>query len=410
MSQHRYEGDYREVVVTGLGVVSPYGRGCEVYWHGLSQGRCVIGPLGLFPTEGFRSHIGGEVSADTVRTLGTAHRSRANRFVVAAAEEAVCDARLDPGDLATAAVSIGGAGGGMLEAEAWYMQRYRQQEVKRQRPFLRSMFPSAQTATLAHRFGIGGPQESPILACSSSAAAVASVADLIETGVVDIGLAGGVDTLTRICFMGFNTLKLLDTQPCRPFARDRRGMSIGEGAAVLVLESRSHAIDRGAPIRACVAGCGITSDAFHPTAPPTDAEGAVRAMREALARANLTPTDIAYVNAHGTGTVQNDRAEVMALEHVFGVGNVLVSSTKSLIGHAMGAAGALEAVATILAMEARVLPPTANLEEMDPAIRFDCVPKIARSYDLDCAMSNSFGFGGQNVSLIFHRHSAAHRN
>lgn len=407
MNQLRSGCDDRGVVVTGMGVLSPYGRGCDTYWHGLSQGRCVLGPLGLFPTEGFRSCIGGEVSADIVRALGTAYRSRANRFVVAAAEEAVCSAVLRPEDLATAAVSIGGAGGGMLEAEAWYMQRYRQEKTKRQLPSLRSMFPAAQTATLVHRFGIGGPQETPILACSSSAAAIATVADLIETGAVDVGLAGGVDTLTRICFMGFNTLKLLDTHPCRPFARDRRGMSIGEGSAVLVLESRRHAIGRGAPIRACVVGCGITSDAFHPTAPPTDAEGAVRAMREALARANLTPADIAYVNAHGTGTVQNDRAEAMALEHVFGAGNVLVSSTKSLIGHAMGAAGALEAAATVLAMEARLLPPTANLEEPDPAIPFDCVPKVARPYDLDCAMSNSFGFGGQNVSLIFHRLSIA---
>jgi 3-oxoacyl-[acyl-carrier-protein] synthase II len=403
MSQHRYGCDGREVVITGLGVVSPYGRGCDTYWNGLSQGRCVLGPLRLFPTEGFRSHVGGEVSANTVRALGVAHRSRANRFVVAAAEEAVCSAVLSSEDLATAAVSIGGAGGGMLEAEAWYLQRYRQQEAKRQLPFLRSMFPAAQTATLAHRFGIGGPQESPILACSSSAAAIATVADLIEMGVVDVGLAGGVDTLTRICFMGFNALKLLDTRPCRPFARDRRGMSIGEGAAVLVLESRHHAINRGVPIRVSVAGCGITSDAFHPTAPPPDAEGAVRAMREALTRANLTPADVAYVNAHGTGTMQNDRAEAVALEHVFGAGNVLVSSTKSLIGHTMGAAGALEAAATILAMEAGLLPPTANLEEPDPAILFDCVPKVSRPCDLDCAMSNSFGFGGQNVSLILRR-------
>jgi 3-oxoacyl-(acyl-carrier-protein) synthase len=322
---------------------------------------------------------------------------------VAAAEEAVRSAALSAEDLATAAISVGGAGGGMLEAEDWYWQRYRQPEDVRQRGALRTMLPAAQTETVAFRFKIGGPRESPILACSSSAAAIATVVDLIEAGVVDVGLAGGVDTLTRVCFMGFNALKLLDTSPCRPFARDRRGMSVGEGAAVLVLESWRHATGRGGPIRAGVAGCGITSDAFHPTAPPADAEGAVRAMREALARANLTPADIAYVNAHGTGTVQNDRAEAMALEQVFGAGNVLVSSTKSLIGHAMGAAGALETAATILAMDARLLPPTANLEEPDPAILFDCIPKVARPYDLDCAMSNSFGFGGQNVSLIFQR-------
>jgi len=400
MSQHDARCDDRRVVVTGLGVVSPYGRGCQAYWHGLSQGRCMLAPLSLFPTAGFRSGIGGEVSAAIVHTLGTAHRSRATRFLLAAAEEAVRHAGLGAEALAAAAVSVGGAGGGMLEAEAWYWARYHRHETRRHRVALRSMTPSAQTDALAYQWRIGGPRESPVLACGSSAAAIATVADLIETGVVDVGLAGGVDTLTRLCFMGFNTLKLLDTQPCRPFARDRRGMSLGEGAAVLVLESWRHAAARGAPIRACVAGCGLSSDAFHATAPPGDAEGAVRAMREALARAHLTPADIAYVNAHGTGTVQNDRAEAVALEVVFGAGKVLVSATKSLIGHTMGAAGALEAVATILALESGLLPPTANLWEPDPVIPFDCIPHLARPCSLECAMSNSFGFGGQNVSLI----------
>jgi 3-oxoacyl-(acyl-carrier-protein) synthase len=400
MSQRDARHDDRRVMVTGLGVVSPYGRGCQAYWHGLSQGHCILGPLGLFPTDGFRSSIGGEVSADIVRTLGKAHRSRATRFLLAAAEEAVCHAGLGAAELAAAAVSVGGAGGGMLEAEAWYWAHYYQHENRRHRVALHSMMPSAQTDALACQLRIGGPRESPILACSSSAAAIATVADLIATGVVEVGLAGGVDTLTRLCFMGFNALKLLDTQPCRPFARDRRGMSLGEGAAVLVLESWAHAAARGAPIRACVAGCGISSDALHPTAPPTDAEGAVRAMREALARAQLTAAAVTYVNAHGTGTVQNDRAEAVALETVFGAGKVLVSATKSLIGHTMGAAGALEAVATILALESGLLPPTANLSEPDPTIPFDCIPHVARPCALDCAMSNSFGFGGQNVSLI----------
>jgi 3-oxoacyl-[acyl-carrier-protein] synthase II len=393
----------RDVMITGLGVVSPYGWGCEAYWQGLRQGQCILGPITLFPTEGLRSHIGGEIGAETIHALGAAQQTRANRLVVAAAHEAIGAAGLDPEDLTEAAVSIGGAGGGMLEVEAWYWRRYAQQSTTRYRPALRSMIPASQTAILAQRFKIGGPQESPILACGSSAAAIATVADLIETGVVDLGVAGGVDTLTRLCFMGFNALKLVDPRPCRPFARDRRGMSIGEGAAVLVLESRRHAATRGIPVRACVAGCGVSSDAFHPTAPAVEGEGAVRAMREALARARLEPTAIAYVNAHGTGTVHNDRAEARALEQVFGAHGVLVSSTKSLIGHTMGAAGALEAVATVLALETGVLPPTANLQEPDAAIPFDCIPHTARPYPVAGAMSNSFGFGGQNVSLVFRR-------
>lgn len=393
--------DERQVVVTGLGVVSPYGQGCQAFWQGLSEGRCLLRALRLFPTDGFRSNIGGEIDMAIVRTLSRRYHSRATRLLVSAADEAVAQAGLDATALASAAVSIGGAGGGMLEAEAWYWARYQQQSTTRLRPALRTIFPTAQTDALACHMHIGGPRETPMLACSSSAAAIATVTDLLKTGVIEVGLAGGVDTLTRLCFMGFNALKLLDPQPCRPFAQDRRGMSLGEGAAVLVLETQQHAMARGAPIHAYVGGCGLSSDAFHPTAPPPEAEGAVRAMREALDRAHLTAADITYVNAHGTGTLQNDRAEAVALETVFGAGNVLVSATKSLFGHTMGAAGALEAVATILALETGLLPPTANLQKPDPTILFDCIPQVARPMVLDCAMSNSFGFGGQNVSLIF---------
>lgn len=395
-----------DVVVTGLGIVSPYGRGCEAYWHGLSQGRCILGPIHLFPTAGFRSCIGGEVEADVVGALSGPSHSRANSFLSAAAAEAVTNAGLEAEHLATAAVSIGGAGGGMLDAETWYWHYDQYQTDGRYHTALRSMVPAAQTTMLAAQLHIGGPQESPILACSSSAASLVTIADLIATGVVDVGLAGGVDTLTRLCFMGFNALKLLDTRPCRPFARDRRGMSLGEGAAVLVLESRRHAMARGAPVHAVLAGCGITSDAFHPTAPAADAEGAIRAMRQALHQAHLPPDEITYVNAHGTGTVHNDRIEALALQEVFGPEKVLVSATKSLIGHAMGATGALEATATVLALQAGVIPPTANLDEVDPAIPFDCVPHVARAVSMHSAMSNSFGFGGQNVSLIFRRSEA----
>ena len=406
MSQSRSQQHARDVVVTGMGIISPYGRGCEAYWGGLSAGTCALGPLTLFPTEGFPSNIGGQVPEATVRALGATQRSRANRFLLAAADEAVRQAGLPSEALTSAAVSIGSTGGGMLEVETWHQQYCRQQDDRRTRGALRTMIPAAQTEALARRFRIEGPRESPILACSSSAAALITVADLLATGVVDVGLAGGVDSLTRVCFMGFNALKLLDKNPCRPFARDRRGMSVSEGAAVLVLESYTHALTRGTPILAFLAGGGISSDAFHQTSPPADAEGAVRAMREALRRADVTPRDIAYVNAHGTGTVQNDKAESSALEQVFGAGNVLISGTKSLIGHTMGAAGAMEAVATILALQAGLLPPTANLDETDPDVPFDCLPHTARSRVVDHAMSNSFGFGGQNVSLIF-RHPRA---
>lgn len=401
MKPPRSQPRARDVVITGMGVISPYGRGCEAYWVGLSAGTCALEPLTLFPTEGFPSNVGGQVPEATMRSLGAAQRSRANRLLLAAADEAVRQAALSPEALTAAALSIGGTGGGMREVETWHQDYCHHHDDRRTRGALRTMVPAAQTEALARRFHIEGPRESAVLACSSSAAALITVADLLAVGMVDVGLAGGVDSLTRVCFMGFNALKLLDKTPCRPFARDRRGMSVSEGAAVLVLETYAHANMRGTPILAFLAGGGISSDAFHPTSPPADAEGAVRAMREALRRAELTPSDIAYVNAHGTGTVQNDKAEATALEHVFGAGKVLISGTKSLIGHTMGAAGALEAVATIMALETGLLPPTANLDETDPDVPFDCIPHTARACVVGHAMSNSFGFGGQNVSLVF---------
>ena len=401
MSQSKPQQNGRDVVITAIGVVSPYGVGCDVFWHGLSHGDCVLGPIDLFETDGFASNIGGQIRDTDVASADAGNGSRANTILIAAAAEALEEAALSTDALASAAVSVGGTGGGMLEVESWHSRYMGSTAELRQRGTLRRMVPAAQTQALAQQFQINGPQETPILACSSSAAAIVSIADMIATGLVDVGIAAGVDTLTRVCFMGFNTLKLVDKQPCRPFARDRRGMSVSEGSAVLVLESREHALRRGATIRAAFAGGSITSDAFHPIAPPGDGEGAVRAMRDALDRANLTPGDIAYVNAHGTGTVQNDKAEARALETVFGPGGVLVSGSKSLIGHTMGAAGAIEAVATILALEAGVLPPTANLHETDPEIPFDCIPRTPRLCSLHAAMSNSFGFGGQNVSLVF---------
>ncbi len=218
-----------------------------------------------------------------------------------------------------------------------------------------------------------------------------------------MALAGGVDALTRACFMGFNTLKLLDPEPCRPFDRDRKGMSIGEGAGFLVLEAAERARARGARTWAVLAGHGVTTDAYHVTAPDPEGEGMVRAMQAALARAGLEPSAVGYANAHGTGTPQNDRTEARALARVFGEGGLLVSSTKSMIGHTMAAAGSLEAIATILALEHGLVPPTANLDTLDPDVAFDCVPRVARRADLEWAISNSFGFGGQNATLLFRR-------
>jgi 3-oxoacyl-[acyl-carrier-protein] synthase II len=389
----------RRVVITGLGAVSPHGIGVKAFWSGLAGGACAIRGLSVIDTDGFRSRIGGEVPEVVA---GSTRRTRADRFALAAAEEALNDAGLAADERQDAALVVGAVGGGMLEAEEWYWAASRGRNT-RLVPAVRSVLPCAHAEALAGRLRVRGPRHTVVTACSSGAVAVAEAAALIADGVVDVALAGGVDSITRICFMGFNALKLLDPTACRPFDRDRRGMSIGEGAGFLVLEDAVAARARGARVYADLAGYGMTTDAYHITAPEPEGDGMVRAIRAALRAARQSPAAVQYVNAHGTGTPQNDRVEARALERVFGDGAVLVSSTKSMIGHTMAAAGGLEAIATVLALGHSVVPPTANLDTPDPDMHFDCVPRAAREAALDCAISNSFGFGGQNVTLLFRR-------
>ena len=392
------------VVVTGLGVVSPYGAGVKTFWAGLAAGECAIRPLTLIETEGFRSRIAAEVPADAVGALGVSRRrSRADRLALAAAREALADAGLVRSDRADMALVVGAVGGGMLEGESWYWEETRSRRPSPGIGALRSILPVSHVEVLGWRLGLGGPRETVVMACASGAASIAFAADTIRSGAAPLALAGGVDAITRICFMGFNALKLLDPEPCRPFDRERRGMSIGEAAAFLVLEDAAHCGRRGGRPLGELLGAGVTTDAHHVTAPHPEGEGMIRAMRDALAAAGREPGDIGYVNAHGTGTPQNDRVEALAMARIFGEGRLLVSSTKSLVGHTMAAAGSIEAVATLLALQHGLVPPTANLRNPDPEVPFDCVPLTARPVELDAALSNSFGFGGQNVSLIFSR-------
>jgi 3-oxoacyl-[acyl-carrier-protein] synthase II len=388
----------RTVVVTGLGAVSPFGAGVKTFWQGISGGVCMIRPITLIETEGFRARIAAEVPE---AIGGSVRRSRADRLALAAAREALDDAGLGRAERRGAALVVGAVGGGMLEVEAWYWAHHRG-DVENPAA-VRATLPASHADVLAWRLGLEGPRETVVAACSSGAASLAMAAELIADGVVTTALAGGCDALTRVCFMGFNALKLLDPEPCRPFDRDRRGMSLGEGAGFIVLEDRETARARGATVYAELAGHGMTTDAFHVTAPHPAGDGMVRAMCAALATARAEPADVGYVNAHGTGTAQNDRIEAQALCTVFGEGRVLVSSTKSMIGHTMAAAGSLEALATVLALTHEVVPPTAHLSTPDPGVPFDCVPGVAREAALSTALSNSFGFGGQNVTLLFRR-------
>jgi len=388
----------RAVVVTGLGAISPFGAGVKAFWQGISVGACAIRPITLIDTDGFRSRIAAEVPE---AIGGSPRRARADRLALAAAREALDDAGLGAAERRDTAVIVGGVGGGMLEVERWYWARRRGEPAH---PVAaRATLPASHADVLAWRLGLDGPRETVVAACSSGAASLAMAAELIADGVITTALAGGADALTRVCFMGFNALKLLDPEPCRPFDRERRGMSLGEGAAFVVLEDRDAARARGVPVYAELAGHGMSTDAFHVTAPHPAGDGMVRAMRAALAGARAEAADVAYVNAHGTGTPQNDRIEAQALRTVFGEGRILVSSTKSMIGHAMAAAGSLEALATVLALTNEIVPPTVHLTVPDPDVPFDCVPRTAREASLSAAMSNSFGFGGQNVTLLFRR-------
>jgi len=392
------------IVVSGLGVVSPYGAGTKTFWEGMAAGACAIRPVTLIETEGFRCRIAAEVPAPVVDGLDASRRrSRADRLALAAAREAVADAHLTAEDRAIAALLVAAVGGGMLEGETWYWEEVRTGRRSPRIKALRSILPSSHAETVGYRLGLGGPKETIIMACASGAASIALGADLIREGVVPLAVVGGVEALTRICFMGFNALKLLDHEPCRPFDRDRRGMSIGEAAAFMVLEEAERCRARGGSIYGEFLGAGMTTDAHHVTAPHPEGEGMVRAMHLALDAAGVPASAIGYVNAHGTGTSQNDRVEALALSRVFGEGSVLVSSTKSMVGHTMAAAGTVEAIATLLALQHSLIPPTANLRQLDPAVPFDCVPGVARPAPVEVALSNSFGFGGQNVSLVFRK-------
>ncbi|HEV8440832.1 MAG TPA: beta-ketoacyl-[acyl-carrier-protein] synthase family protein [Methylomirabilota bacterium] len=394
----------RRIVISGLGVVSPYGAGVKPFWTGLSAGTCAIKPATLVETDGFRSRLAAEVPPDVMAGLpASRRRSRADRLALTAAAEALADADLSARDQRAAALAVGAVGGGMYEGEEWYWEEVRTGRPSPKIGALRSILPFSHAERLGSRLGLTGPRETLVMACASGAASIALGADLISEGVVEAALCGGVDALTRICFMGFNSLRLLDPEPCRPFDRDRRGMSIGEAAAFLVLEDAEHCRARGGRAYASLLGTAMTTDAHHVTAPHPEGEGMIRAMRLALEAAGLAAEAVGYVNAHGTGTLQNDRTESLALRRVFGEGRVLVSSTKSLVGHTMAAAGSVEAIATVLGLQHGLLPPTANLVNTDPDVPFDCIAREARAAAVAVALSNSFGFGGQNVSLIFGR-------
>ncbi len=329
---------------------------------------------------------------------------RYSQLGLVAAREAVTDAALDEGNLATAAVIIGTGCGGKETDEATYRQLYIDNKRRAHPLTIPKGMPSAAASQISMQMGITGPAFTVSSACASANHAVAQAAMMIRSGLVDVALAGGTDApFTYGLLKAWEAMRVLSSDTCRPFCADRKGLVLAEGAGMVVLESLSHAQKRGARIHAELAGIGMSSDAGHITRP--SAEGAARAINAALLDASLNPADVGYINAHGTGTQANDVTETEALKTAFGasVDKLMVSSTKSMHGHALGAAGGLELIATVLTVAKGVVPPTVNFTSPGEGCDLDYVPNQAREVSVDAALSNSFAFGGLNAVLAVKR-------
>lgn len=398
-------------MITGLGAITAAGPTSDHLRAALRGERTFIGPLRLLEAGGLKVGIAAEVARipPPARSSRTAQvrASRSDRLALAAAEEALTSSRLDLDAIPShrVAVAIGSSTGGMLETESLYETSVRGRRSGRLRPQLLSSSVAAPTSFVASALGATGRRLAPSTACSSSAIALATGLEWIRSGAADVVIAGGSDGLTRMTFSGFLALQAMSPTPCRPFDRHRQGMSIGEGAAVLILESEEHARRRGAPVLAELAGAAISCDASHLTAPDPSGQGAGRALAGALADARVAPHEVDYVNAHGTGTQQNDLAEAQALRRVLGEATprIPVSSTKGLIGHLLGAAGAVEAVVCALAIGDGFVPANFNTTEVDPDCALDVVGPGGRRLSVRVAVSNSYGFGGNNCSVVLRR-------
>jgi 3-oxoacyl-[acyl-carrier-protein] synthase II len=406
----------RRIAVTGLGIVSPVGIGVADAWATILAGKSGIARITRFDPSAFTSQIAGEVKDfDVSKWLSAKEARRYDTFIhygLVAAMEAVHEAGLDrhDGDKERIGVSIGSGIGGlpMIEHTA---RAYFEHGPRKISPFFVPGSIVNMIAGLASiHFGFKGPNLATATACSTANHSIGEAARLIEYGDADVMIAGGAEaTVSELGVGGFCASRALSTRnddpatASRPWDRDRDGFVLGEGAGVLVLEELEHAKARGVPIYCELAGYGLSADAHHITAPPDDGDGARRAMVNTLRNARMAPGDIDYVNAHGTSTALGDIAECTAIKRAFGdhAYKLVVSSTKSMTGHLLGAAGGVEAVFTALAIRDQVAPPTANLVNVDPACDLDFAPLVARKMTIRGALSNSFGFGGTNATLAF---------
>ena len=405
------------VVVTGLGVISPLGNDIDTFWRRLVAGESGVGPITRFDTTGYKVHIAAEVKGFDAEDFIDKRKVRRldlfSRYAVAAAKLAAADAEFDPRPEADRVGAVIGSGVGGLQTLHTEIDKLLTKGPDRVNPLLvPMMIPNMGAAHVSLELGAKGPLSATVTACAAGSDAIGYAARIIRHGDAEVMFAGGSEApVSPVAVAGFaaaRALSLNNDDPehaSRPFDAGRDGFVMGEGAGCLVLESLEHAQARGARIYAELAGAGMSSDAFHMTLPDESGESQARAMKMALAEAGLEPSAIDYINAHGTATGAGDIAETRAIKVALGkhARSVAISSNKSMIGHCLGASGAIEAVATVLTIVNSLLPPTINLIDPDPACDLDYVPLESRFQRVDVAASNSFGFGGHNVTLVFRR-------
>ena len=408
--------DPKRVVITGLGLVTPLGIGVDQSWSGLTAGRSGIRRITRFDASAFQTQIAGEVEGfdpeDYIEPKEVKKMDRFIHFGVAAATMAMEDSglKIDEHNAARTGVFVG-AGMGGLPAIEHYHKILLERGPRRITPFFIPMLIiNLAAGQISIKFGAKGPNSAVATACATGSHAIGDAFKVIQRGDADAMIAGGTESvITMMGIGGFNAMKALSTRndepekASRPFDRDRDGFVMGEGAGILILEELTHAVRRGARIYAEIVGYGLTGDAYHITAPAPEGEGAARCMEMALKDGGVEPQQVGYINAHGTSTKYGDEIETAAIKTVFAdhAKKMAVSSTKSMTGHLLGAAGGVEAVISVMSMHTGIIPPTINLDNPDPECDLDYVPHAARKAEVEYALSNSFGFGGTNACLLF---------
>ena len=398
----------KRVVITGVGMITPIGSGKDAFWNALTAGESGVSEVSCIDTSGYRVHKGCEVKnfnySDYVKNGVLKEIGKGSQFAIAATKLALDDAKIDLSkiELERMGVSVGTTAGEIQILEKVNYIRHRDGEDK-VAPDLFLMHPCNNIpANIAIEFGLKGPNTIIPTACAAGNYAIGYAYDLIRFGRVDVMVAGGSDPFSKVAFTGFARLGAIAPEICQPFDKNRKGMLVGEGAGMLVLESLESAEKRNANVYAEIIGYGLSCDAYHITIPHPDGEGVISAMIKALKSANLRPEDVQYISAHGTGTPANDKAETISIKKVFGEKpeHLAISSIKSMIGHTMGAASVIEAIACALAVQNDIIPPTINYVTPDPECDLDYVPNVMRKQEVKIALNNAHAFGGNNSCLV----------